>query len=229
MTLLDPAGSGRTAVVADYHEARKLVGGSNPVAVVLPTTNSIMNAALACQVRGEVELVGESSNPGIITPSQILTRTTQGLRPDCLIFTDQILSPANATVRLKTVIGDYFISPVEMILCLKYQYDLVIWIGREYSVLKAGQQTAEAICSSVNTHFSAAYQLGSQWLMRDSQNLRKSDVREHGARTRISLIRSLAMNAYRLDATSKFDEAMQKIDQIERNWEDMCNAASACP
>lgn len=227
MTPLDPAGFGRTPVAAHYYEARKLAGSANPIAVVLPTTKSVMSAALACQTRGEVELVGESSDPAIITPSQILTRTTQGLKPDCVIFTDQILSPANATVRLKADIGDYFISPVEIILCLKYQYDLVVWAGSDYSVLKAGQQTVETICSSVNIHLAAAYRLGSQWLVRDSQNLRKSDVRAHGARTRISLIRSLAMNAYRLDAVSKFDEAMWKIDQIERNWEDLCNAARA--
>lgn len=229
MTPLDPACFGRTPIVAHYCEARKLVGSANPVAVVLPTTKLVMSAALACQARGGVELVGESSDPAIITPLQMLTRTTRGLKPDCLIFSDQILSPANATVRVKADIGDYFISPVEIILCLKYQYDLVVWVGDDYLHLKASQQTLETICSSINIHLTAAYHLGNQWLLRESQHLRKSDVRAHSARTRISLIRSLAMNAYRLDATSKFDAAMQKIDQIERTWEDMCNAANTTP
>ena len=115
------------------------------------------------------------------------------------MFSDQILSSADASILVRTDGADTFYSPFEAILNIKYGYRLAIWTKSGYAVVEPHAQDLSCVFEKLVLHFQSCDQYGPEWDMRDMQNLRTPGMRSYHALRKLRHFKSAVVSAYRND------------------------------
>ncbi len=204
--------------VSDCLSAATPSDDGGPVAFILPTTSAVLEVVNHYRQLGDVTIVAGTSVPGSL-PAAALIRTlsTGGPRPRLVIFTDQVMSPADASILVKTNDANAFFSPLEFILNARYGYRLVIWGQEGGTVVESGRSDISEVLSPIADYLRACYTLGDDWLARGKQHLRNPESRRYSALRKLRYFRSAVVNAYRTDPSSiEVTQLLQRITHMEQ-------------
>ncbi|HST44688.1 MAG TPA: hypothetical protein VLK29_05620 [Luteimonas sp.] len=184
-----------------------------PVALLVPTTSDNLAEAARLRDAGSILLVADAAHPGATGPSDILLRlaSAPGSRPDLVVFSDQILSAADANVLVHGDRIDAFVSPFEAVLNLKYGYCLGVWAPGGYRRIAPGTATP-VVLAAVARHLLECDTLGDAWLVRHLQRLRSPARRRADARRKLRFFRSAISNVFRMSPDDP--EARQMRDTV---------------
>lgn len=181
-------------------------------AFVLPTTRAVVAAAERLASRDGLLRVGCMPETGACRAVQILQRLRNSPeRPPIVVFTDQLLDQADASILVKTDAGDRYLSPVEAILSANYKYQLLVWTDAGFEVVRPGEADLPTLARLLLRHLDCAGALGSQWEVAHLQALRLPDVRQYNARRKIRFFRSAVINAFRDEP-----HAVEAIEMLSR-------------
>jgi hypothetical protein len=182
-----------------HGQSRQTTGGDIPsVAFILPSTKESIAAASHLRDKGKTYLVGGIRLPGLITPADMLKQLSDipDQRFPIVVFSDQILSPADASILVRTDEFDKFYSPFEAILNIKYGYRLAIWTMSGYAVVEPHAPDLIDVFEKLILHFKSCDSCGSSWDMKQMQSMRLPNVRNHNALRKLRFFRSAVINAY---------------------------------
>ncbi len=193
-------------------------GYGGPLAFILPSTTAVLEVASRCRQNGELTIVASSLVPDSLSAAALVKMLSAGeSRPLLVIFTDQIMNPADASILVKTNDADAFFSPLEFILNARYGYRLVIWDQFEGTVIESGRSEIAEVLAPLSRYLRACYTLGDDWLVRGEQHLRNPETRRHRALRKLRLFRSAVVNAYRTEPDSvEVAELLQRITRMEQ-------------
>lgn len=172
--------------------------GTEPVAFILPSTRESIATAMRLGNEGGVRVIGGLGLTGMTSPADLLAliREESVRRQPLVVFTDQILSSADASILVRTDESNIFCSPIEAILNIKYDYRLEIWTISGYITVEAHAPSLEAVFECIVLHLQSCKAYGAGWEMRGMQNLRTYNVRRHNAMRKLRFFRSAVINAY---------------------------------
>jgi hypothetical protein len=185
-----------------YGQSTETSGGDIPsVAFILPSTKESIAAASHMRDKEKAYLVGGMRLPGLMTPADMLTQLSDipDQRLPIIVFSDQILSPADASILVRTDELDKFYSPFEAILNIKYGYRLAIWTMSGYAVVEPHAPDLIKVFEKLILYFKSCEGYGSSWDMRQMQSIRLPNVRNYNALRKLRFFRSAVINAYRDD------------------------------
>jgi len=185
-----------------------------PAAFILPTTPETVsfvgrNPAIGCP-----SIVGALKLPESgITAGELLSFLPHSNCPNVLIFSDQLVNPVDATVMLRTHSGNFFVSPIELILNQRHGYRIVSWHASAFMEIEPACSDSSRIYRNVIEHLKSCDALGDQWLARTHQFIRTPAARVHNAKRKLRLFHSAVLDAYLEDLD---DEALKKaVERIE--------------
>ena len=194
-----------------------IAGRDGPTAYLLPSTRDAFDAAgRLLHGRHNVTVVAPSM-PTATRPTQLLARLRSegGTCPDVvLIFSDQLVAPELATVRVNGNDSVGYMSGLEAIMCARHGYVLRALLDSrlESAVPLGGMREAIAL---LKRYFVACRALGDDWLMRDRQVERERGWRLHESRLRLRYFQSAVFFAY---SEKLLDEAgllaLRRIDEV---------------
>ena len=194
----------------------------SPFAVVLPTTAQTIQLAGRLQARHGFLVVGGRLPGHSLSPVQLLQEVRQGQdrRPPVLVFTDQIVGAADASILVRSVSGDRYFSPLEFILCAEYGYTLIVWTRTQDRLLPPGQGDVAAVMSALACHLDSAAVLDEPWLAESMQELRTPLGRRILAQRKLRFFKAAVFNAYR-DAPEDpgAERMMRKVEALEATIE----------
>lgn len=188
-----------------------------PVAIVVPTTPRTVGLATRMRAVQGFALVGDGSLAPSRAPAQILRQLRDGVgRPDLVVFTDQIVGAADASILVRSTSGDRYFSPLELILCAEYGYALAVWTGAGDRRIAPGTQDITIVMSALASHLDSADALGAAWLARSMQEGRTPRGRRIFAQRKLRFFKAAVINAYR-DAPDDpaAEKMMERIDALE--------------
>lgn len=204
--------------VSDSLFAATRSGAGDPVAFILPTTSAVLEVVNRYRQLGELTIVAGTSVPGSLPAAALIkTLSADGPRPLLVIFTDQVMSPADASILVKTDDANAFFSPLEFILNVRYGYRLVIWGQDGGTVVESGRSDISEVLAPISGYLRACYTLGDDWLARGQQYQRNPESRRHSALRKLRFFRSAVVNAYRTEPASvEVTKLLQRITHMEQ-------------
>lgn len=204
--------------VSDCLSASTRCGAGDPEAFILPTTSAVLEVVNRHRQLGDVAIVAGTSVPGSLPAAALVkTLSADGPMPRLVIFTDQVMSPADASILVKTNDANAFFSPLEFILNVRYGYRLVIWGQEGGTVVESGRSEISEVLSPISSYLRACYTLGDDWLARGMQHLRNPESRRHSALRKLRFFRSAVVNAYRAEPASvEVAKLLQRITHMEQ-------------
>lgn len=193
-----------------------------PFAVVLPTTAQTIQLARRLQARHGYLVVGGRLPGPSLSPAQLLQEVRQGQdrRPPVLVFTDQIVGAADASILVRSVSGDRYFSPLEFILGAKYGYTLIVWTRTQDRLVPPGHEDIAAVMSALACHLDSAAALDELWLAESVQELRTPLGRRILAQRKLRFFKAAVINAYR-DAPEDLgaERMIRKVEVLETSVE----------
>ncbi|GAB3727789.1 hypothetical protein GCM10028862_04690 [Luteimonas pelagia] len=182
----------------DSHLIR-LGSGERRVALVLPTTDAALSAVEKARHRLHVQFVGSLS--GMQTPADFLASLASVDQPQSVVvFSDQILSPADTPVLVRSEGSAAFHSTFEFLLVARHGYRLIVWNGEGESQCPEGD-TLSNVLGVLHRHLVACEQLGDDWLMRRRQLERTQEWRIRAGARVIRSFESAVCHEYCTDPT----------------------------
>lgn len=168
------------------------------MAYVLPTTREVTAVAgrLLSEGRASVVCGRLGGFPGGMTIPALLDSLCTGVRPTLILLADQFVASDEATVLVKSSLGDFFLSPIEHILSQRYSYDLAHWTSAGLEITAAPCEDARRLYSQSMAYLHSCASLGGEWQLRGQHPRRSLNFRIQGAKRKIRLFRSLAIDAY---------------------------------
>lgn len=178
--------------------ARGSCSQANPMAYVLPTTRKVTAVARKLLSEGRASVVcGRLGGfPGGMTIPALLDGLRAGVRPTLVLLADQFVASDEATVLVKSSLGDFFLSPIEHILSQRYSYDLAYWTSDGLEITTAPCEDARRLYSQSMAYLRSCASLDGDWQMRRQHVKRSLNFRIQGAKRKIRLFRSSAIGAY---------------------------------
>lgn len=174
-----------------------------PVAFVLPTTRAVLKAANRFSANNEATVVSGTASAHHTAPAKLLKELSVGSpRSTLLILADQIVSPADACILVKTDEREVYFSPFEFIINTRYSYRLVIWGYDKDTVIDPNRAAIEEVLAPLADYLRSCYRLGDDWLQRDEQYNREPRVRRYNAKRKLRLFRSSVVNAFQAEPTN---------------------------
>lgn len=152
-----------------------------------------------------------------LSPSELIKHcATTDRRLPALIYSDQLMAPADASVLVRTQHGDAYFSALEFILSANYGYSLHIWTTDGDLTVRPGTTDIAQVLEPLAQHLRSCHQLGETWLMRARQHERTVKMRDHNARRKLRLFKSIVFNAFR-DApdSPRVPALLARIERIE--------------
>lgn len=175
-------------------------GFAPPVAVIAPSTESEIEEAFRLQEAGLVRIVGGLATLDLLRPVDAIDRLKASMeRTAFIVFSDQILAPADASVLVRTGALDAYFSPFEAILNAKYGYRLAVWNPHRYRTVEPCTHDLRAVFGELAAYLQSCRALGDLWKVRNLQKLRSPAERTTGAMRKLRFFRSAVINAYRHD------------------------------
>jgi hypothetical protein len=176
----------------------RALGSRQRMACVVPTTSAVLARVKKFEANAAIAVVSPRFGEGKSTLKSLLSRVgaAQAAPKTVVVFSDQILDPADATLFVRHDSGDGFFSPLEAILNIKYDYELDVWAGQSSTKIPAGAGTVESVLSSVVGHVRSCETLGDLWRMRELQGMRTPAFRIYQARRKLRFFKSAVVNAY---------------------------------
>lgn len=204
--------------VSDCLSAESRGAKCSPVAFIFPSTSAVLDVANRYRQLGEVTIVAGTSVPGSLPAAALIKNlSADAPRPRLVIFSDQIMSPADASILVKTNDASAFFSPLEFILNARYGYRLVIWGQDGGTVVESGRSDISEVLPPISSYLRACYTLGDDWLARGKQHLRNPESRRHIALRKLRFFRSAVVNAYRTEPASiEVTKLLQRITHMEQ-------------
>ncbi len=153
-----------------------------------------------------------------MTPADMLTQLSDipDQRLPIVVFSDQILNPADASILVRTDESDRFYSPFEAILNIKYGYRLAIWTMSGYVALEPHAPDLINVFEKLILHFKSCESCGSGWDVRQMQSMRLPNVRNYNALRKLRFFRSAVINAYRDDAQdASVHDLLNQVSALE--------------
>ncbi len=171
----------------------------NSMAYVLPTTREVAAVARKLLSEGRASVVcGRLSEfSGSTTIPALLDGLRAGVRPTLVLLADQFVASDEATVLVKSSLGDFFLSPIEHILSQRYSYDLAHWTSAGFEITTAPCEDARRLYSQSMAYLRSCASLDGDWQLRGQHVRRSLNFRIQGAKRKIRLFRSSAIDAYR--------------------------------
>lgn len=191
----------------------------HPVAFILPTTQSVRDAISSCANLTDINVIG---NPEIgacqaIAEALNLLRDSN-VRPLMVVFEDQIVDAANASVLVKSERGKHYISPIALILNLVYGYTLVFWTPFQFTNIAPGNGSIEIVARNIVELLNGASLLDTEWEVRDLQGFRSIISRKYNAFRKLRIFKASVFNTYKENPKSDHaKEIMQQLDAIEKS------------
>lgn len=188
---------------------------ASAIALVLPSTRAVLARCSQIADNGCIRIACSNGELGD-SAGDVLRLAQSGQRPNLLILSDQLVSSHEATLLIRTESGDFYVSPLEMILNQRYGYQLKFWGTHGYSTIDAYSVDSAEIMKSSIEYLHQCSRLGEQWLLRGEQPLRTPFIRTYNARRKIRMFRSALLALYqpeRID--SELDVLMDQLDNIE--------------
>lgn len=190
--------------------------GGHPSALILPSTTAVIGEVDRMRESVGLTVVGGSTQDRLPPSVLLKAMARSGNRPLLLIFTDQIMSPADASILIKTNDAEAFFSPLEFILNSRYGYRLVIWKQNGYTAVEPGSSISE-VFAPIADHLQHCCTLGDEWLERKRQYQRNPTTRRFNALRKLRFFRSNVINAYCTEpATTELAELLQQIVRMEQ-------------
>lgn len=178
-------------------ENSQLAAGSEATALILPSTHAVFTLTNELADAGRAIVVTTRTAPGF-SIGRTLSLVNSGERPAIIIFSDQLVSPDEATLLLRTNDGDLHVSPFELILNQRYGYSLKFWSRDGLSKVERHCSTQSTILHELVNYLGLCHKLGSQWLMRDDHLLRSPIMRTYNARKKTRALRSALISHYKV-------------------------------
>ena len=170
----------------------------NPMAYVLPTTREVTTIArrALAEARSSVVYGRLTGFAGGLTIAELLDGLRAGMRPTLVLFADQFVASDEATVLVKSSLGDFFLSPIEQILSQRYSYDLAHWTNTGFEITEAPCEDERRLYSQSVAYLRSCASLDDGWQLRGQHPRRSLNFRIQGAKRKIRLFRSSAIDAY---------------------------------
>ena len=170
----------------------------NSMEYVLPTTREVAAVARKLLSEGRASVVcGRLSEfSGSTTIPALLDGLRAGVRPTLVLLADQFVASDEATVLVKSSLGDFFLSPIEQILSQRYSYDLAHWTNTGFEITEAPCEDERRLYSQSVAYLRSCASLDDGWQLRGQHPRRSLNFRIQGAKRKIRLFRSSAIDAY---------------------------------
>lgn len=188
-----------------FERSEQFKQGAQAVAFILPSTKAALQAAMRLQERGQAMLVGGLERNGLLAPVDMLARlaTAPTQRPMLMVFSDQILSSADASILVRTDEGERYYSPFEAILNIKYGYRLAVWTASNYVVVEPHAPDLSIVFDKLVLHLRHCEQHLPDWDVKELQSMRTTAMRNYNAKRKLRFLRSAIINAYRDTPTNE--------------------------
>lgn len=195
--------------------------GRPPLALIVPSTTRTTEESIRLHGLGVASMVGDGATPGALRPADVVSlirsETTQ---PDLIVFSDQILHPADASILVRTDTADMYFSPIETILNVKYGYRLAIWTAQDYKVIEPRATEISMIFSALVGHLHDCATIPQNWNMREAQKQRLPLGRRRMARRKLRLLKSAVIDAFRFGPDDlATGELLGRVEAMERQME----------
>lgn len=223
---MSPSASQATLEQRACDRLSRASANSQQTAYIVPTTTTLLALAKRLEASASASVVAPRSGEGKSTPTSLLSRVAvpRNAPKAVIVFSDQLLDPADATLFVRHDSGDGFFSPLEAILNIKYGYELDVWTGEGSAVIPGHAGTLESVLTCMVAHVRSCEVLGDLWRMRALQGMRTPAFRVYQAQRKLRFFRSSILNAYREDPSHP-DLARLLVDaeRLERSMKDVAS------
>ena len=186
---------------------------------VVPTINSTLNAIPSWLDTPRVVVAGVPV-PRALAPTELLARLKAGgaQQPRIAIaFSDQLVAPEDAPLLVEHIGITQYISALEVVAHINYQFCVNVWTGKGFESPPLPCDPPDVLRLLLR-YYSACEELGSQWLMRESQNKRSTTYRINQTSRRLQLMHSVVLHAFQdFPLPTSYQALVKRIHEMRRD------------